>query len=93
VVLRLKFHVQDIAGIHLHIDIPKLLKTLHLDKLNSYAGIYLTLNNSVQYLQLYNELILVQEKYEFLFMPFLPIIGWRKRLLSWYLTAHFLNVM
>lgn len=27
----------DIAGIHLHIDIPKLLKTLHLDKLNSYA--------------------------------------------------------
>ncbi|KAG5610204.1 hypothetical protein H5410_021485 [Solanum commersonii] len=29
--------VTDIAGIHLHIDIPKLLKTLHLDKLNSYA--------------------------------------------------------
>ncbi|XP_060186049.1 membralin-like protein At1g60995 [Lycium barbarum] len=27
----------DIAGIHLHIDIPKLLKTLHLDRLNSYA--------------------------------------------------------
>ncbi|PHT48169.1 hypothetical protein CQW23_12377 [Capsicum baccatum] len=27
----------DIAGIHLNIDIPKLLKTLHLDKLNSYA--------------------------------------------------------
>nr|AAQ09996.1 S3 self-incompatibility locus-linked pollen 3.15 protein [Petunia integrifolia subsp. inflata] len=27
----------DIAGLHLHIDIPKLLKTLHLDRLNSYA--------------------------------------------------------
>ncbi|XP_009608458.1 membralin-like protein At1g60995 [Nicotiana tomentosiformis] len=27
----------DIAGIHLHIDIPKLLKALHLDRLNSYA--------------------------------------------------------
>ncbi|CAN4106410.1 unnamed protein product [Withania somnifera] len=38
----------DIAGIHLHIDIPKLLKTLHLNKLNSYAGMYLTVNNSVQ---------------------------------------------
>ncbi|WMV24734.1 hypothetical protein MTR67_018119 [Solanum verrucosum] len=32
-----KVGVQEIAGIHLHIDIPKLLKTLHLDKLNSYA--------------------------------------------------------
>ncbi|XP_055835167.1 membralin-like protein At1g60995 isoform X2 [Solanum dulcamara] len=31
----------DIAGIHLHIDIPKLLKTLHLDKLNSYAVLWL----------------------------------------------------
>ncbi|CAH9123326.1 unnamed protein product [Cuscuta epithymum] len=27
----------DIAGIHLRIDIPQLLKTLHLHKLNSYA--------------------------------------------------------
>ncbi|CAN4094793.1 unnamed protein product [Withania somnifera] len=80
----------DIAGIHLHLDIPTLLKTLQLDKLNSYAGIYLTLNNSVQYLQLHNELILVMKKHEFLFMSFLPNIGWQKWLLNWYLTTPFL---
>ncbi|MCE3050159.1 hypothetical protein HAX54_046551 [Datura stramonium] len=35
--IELQISANDIAGIHLHIDIPKLLKTLHMDKLNSYA--------------------------------------------------------
>lgn len=30
--------MQDIAGINLNFDIPKWIKILHLDRLNSYAG-------------------------------------------------------
>ena len=33
------FKLQDIAGIHLNLDIPKWLHILHLDHLNSLAGI------------------------------------------------------
>lgn len=33
-----KLQMQDIAGIHLNIDINKYLHVLHLDKLNSLAG-------------------------------------------------------
>lgn len=36
--LNLTFKLQNLAGIHLNIDIPKWLHILHLDRLNSYAG-------------------------------------------------------
>lgn len=36
--LNLSFQVQNLAGIHLNIDIPKWLHILHLDRLNSFAG-------------------------------------------------------
>lgn len=32
------FQMQNIAGIHLNLDVPKWLRMLHLDKVNLYAG-------------------------------------------------------
>jgi hypothetical protein len=36
--LNLNFQVQDITGIHVNLDVPKWLRILYLDRLNSFAG-------------------------------------------------------
>lgn len=36
--LRLYIMVQDITGLHLNLNVPKLLSVLHLDQIKSYAS-------------------------------------------------------